>query len=73
MTKQYRPDLTKRVADIRSGIEPQPLASLWNVDVTLRDDQVKLRRILSGKVFPGDIPFIARMEKAKARLLKARK
>jgi hypothetical protein len=72
--KKYDPILVKRVAELREGLEPQVLSALWTVDQGLREKVLasRLRRILSAKVFGGDAPYIERMEKAKAKVLKAR-
>lgn len=75
MEKKYDKSLVNRIVELRKGLGPQPLAALWNIDPSLRGDpdENRIRRVLSKKVFPGDAPFVLRLEKAKAKLLKARK
>lgn len=73
MDKKLDKSLAERVLKIREGIGKQPLATLAVLDPTLRNNEIKMRRILWGKVFPGDLPEVERLEKAKARYLKLRK
>lgn len=70
--KTYDISLQARVNDLRDGLGSQPLAALRHADPTLWDSatRARLRRILSRRVFPGDLPSIVRMEKAKKKLLK---
>lgn len=71
--KKYDAKLVERITTLRDGLEPQVLATLWGIDPSLREEAAKFRRILSKKVYKGDLPYVARMEKAKAKLLKVRK
>ncbi len=74
MEKKYDNSLIIRVKKIRDGLGKQPMASLWTMDPTLKgSDLPKYRRILSGKVFPGDLPHVDKLEKVKAKLIAARK
>lgn len=75
MAKKYNDALVARVEKLRDGMGPQVLAQLWAVDTGLRTEEKvasKCGRILSGKVYPGDMYLVERMEKAKALLLKVR-
>lgn len=72
MSKKYSSGLQDRVKQLREGLEPQPLSVLWHIDLSLRDRAAKLRRVLSGKVFPGDEADIQAMEAAKAKLMSLR-
>lgn len=68
MPANYRPELIERVNAIRNGIEPQPFATLSVVSPFIRKDTAKYRRILCRRVYPGDIPYIEQLEKAKSKL-----
>lgn len=70
--KKYDEALGKRVDDLRAGLGPQPLATLWAIVPDLRKQEAKLRRVLSRKVFAGDADVVVLMEKAKAALMAAR-
>lgn len=75
MERKYNTALVERVKKVRESLEPQVLAQLWAVDTSLRTEEgvaTRCGRILSGKVYPGDEPLLAKMEKAKALLLTIR-
>jgi len=69
--KKYDQSLVARVVAIREGLGAQTLAALWHVDPSLREEAPKYRRILSKKVYGGDLSYVKRMEDAKKKLLKA--
>lgn len=71
--KNYDKALQARVDELREDLGAQPLSALRHADQGLWEDRNKLRRILSKRVFPGDLSDIIRMEKAKKKLLKLRK
>ena len=71
-TKNHDPILLARVKQLRDGLGPQPLATLWAVEPSLRVGVSRYRRILCGKVYWGDLGHIERMEKAKEKLTRAR-
>lgn len=66
--KKYDETLQLEVKALREGLEPQPLKTLSIADPSLWPNAKKLRRILSGRVFPGDAPEIKAMQRAKNRL-----
>ena len=70
--KKYDEMLTHRVRALRSGLGPQPLAQLWAIDPTLKEEAQKFRRILCYKVYPGDRGHVERLEQAREKLIKAR-
>jgi hypothetical protein len=69
--KKYDKSLIDRVLQIRQGIGPQPYAILRSLDPALNDQPDKYRRILGKRVFPGDALLVDKLEKAKAKYLKA--
>lgn len=71
--KKYDKAIQKRVRELRKDLGTQPLAALRHADASLWVDRNKLRRILSLRVFPGDVADIERMEKAKLKLLSLKK
>lgn len=60
--------LLTRVHHLRQGLGTQPFARLYTVVPSLLDDAPRYRRILCGKVFPGDVHHIEKMEQAKQLL-----
>ena len=73
--KKYWPEGVARIEAVREYLGPQPLAQLWVFSRKLRNDQKawhpKLRRVLSGKVFPGDITEVMFLEGLKKKWVKA--
>lgn len=71
LEKKYDAALIERVTKLREGLGKQPLAQLRHMDETLWEDGAKVRRILSRRVFPGDLPYVERLEAARAKWRKA--
>jgi len=72
--KKYDQPLVERVSALNQGLGPQVLSQLWavNPDFRTKKRAAKLRRILSGKCYPGDAVEVEAMEAAKAALMQAR-